>query len=741
MARGSTQANHSKYAGQNLEQVQTLVRAQVVERVKALLDGDTDEAMDLQAPLMEMGLDSLATTQLVRQLGEDLGVTIAPTLLFDYPTVAALSGYLASLVSTADVERDVGPDQSRQARPISHAAGAQQRGVALIGMSCRLPGSIDNTAALWTALTEGRCAVGKVPFRRWDVEAAIASKNSLGKEVQNRMRWGGFVEDLELFDPSFFRISAAEADAMDPQQRLLLEYSWLAFRDAGYTKEMLQDQNAGVFLGIASNDAVEVSSKAAGSATSVYSANGTSHSTAVGRVSYTFGLQGPCAAYDTACSSTLVALHAGVRALQNGDCDLALVGAVNVMLTATISEAFAVAGMTSPTGRCHTFDEAADGYVRGEGCGAVVLKRMDEAALDRDRIHAVVTGVGVAQDGTSASLTAPNGRAQEKLLRSTLADGELAADELDYLEAHGTGTALGDPIEMSSAASVFGEGRGEDGPLVMGAVKANIGHLEPAAGMAGLIKTVLVMQHKQAPSNPELRSLNPKIEAVVESFPVRFPVESEPLRARSRDESLTAGVSSFGYAGTIAHALVTQASGEVARDVPEACEGSSETLFLFTGQGSQYEGMGQGLYQNEPVFCTALDRCEVEFASITGESLLEVVRFQEKRGGEVAKHDDGARTIKILLDQTQYTQPALFALEWSLAELWRSRGVVPGAVLGHSVGEIVAACVAGITTMETGMQLVVQRSRLTQVGRGGGKGGCVMGFEECERGRVAPVGA
>ena len=301
---------------------------------------------------MEMGLDSLATTQLVRQLGEDLGVTLAPTLLFDYPTVAALSTYLASLVSTTNVEHELGSEERLRVRPTFRAAGALQRGVAVIGMSCRLPGSIEGLAALWTALSEGRCAVGKVPFHRWDVEAATASRKNLSEEVQNRMRWGGFVEDLELFDPSFFRISAAEASAMDPQQRLLLEYSWLAFCDAGYTKDKLQDQNAGVFLGIASNDAVEVSSKAAASATSVYSANGTSHSTAVGRVSYTFGLQGPCAAYDTACSSALVALHAGVRGLQNGDCDLALVIGVNVMLTDTLSEAFAVAGMTSPTGRC-----------------------------------------------------------------------------------------------------------------------------------------------------------------------------------------------------------------------------------------------------------------------------------------------------------------------------------------------------------------------------------------------------
>ena len=232
-----------------------------------------------------------------------------------------------------------------------------------------------------------RCAVTKVPFTRWDVDAAMISQAALSEEVKSRMKWGGFVEDLELFDPSFFRISAAEAAVMDPQHRLVLECSWLAFHDAGYTKEALQDQNVGMFLGISSSDAVEVSGKGASSSAgpSVYSANGTSHSTAVGRVSFTFGLQGPCAAYDTACSSALVALHAGVRGLQNGDCDLALVSGVNAMLISTISASFAVAGMTSATGRCHTFD-AADGYVRGEGW-RVVLKRMDDAISDHDRVH------------------------------------------------------------------------------------------------------------------------------------------------------------------------------------------------------------------------------------------------------------------------------------------------------------------------------------------------------------------
>jgi acyl transferase domain-containing protein len=333
---------------------------------------------------------------------------------------------------------------------------------------------------------------------------------------------------------------------MDPQQRLLLEYACLAFEDAGCPKGSLEGQNVGVFVGMTASDSTGLPASSKG----VYAANGSAISAAVGRISFHFGLQGPCAAYDTACSSSLVALHASVRCLQHLDCDIALCAAVATMTTPFTTLAFAEAGMTSPTGRCHTFDESADGYARSEGCGAVVLKRLQDALADSDHIHAVVSGVGVAQDGTSASLMAPNGRAQEKLLQATLRDSGLAGGSVDYIEAHGTGTALGDPIEVGALNAVMNEGQARGSPLTIGAAKACMGHLEPAAGMVGLLKAVLVLQNGVVPCNPELRSLNQSLCDFQNDVAVSYPVTTAPSTIAH------AGVSSFGYAGTIAHTML-----------------------------------------------------------------------------------------------------------------------------------------------------------------------------------------
>ena len=331
----------------------------------------------------------------------------------------------------------------------------------------------------------------------------------------------------------------------------------------------------------------------------------------------------------------------------------------------------------------------------------------------QQQIYSLVTGVGVAQDGTSASLTAPNGKAQEKLLRATLRDAGLSGEEVDYIEAHGTGTPLGDPIEMSALAAVMGEDRDDDHPLVMGAVKANIGHLEPAAGIAGLIKAILVLQHEEAPPNPLLEKINPKIAAVTKDFAVRFPTTLESLRplvGKTDGEALVAGVSSFGYAGTIAHIIMSEAPKALSKPITSSASKIVDTavlgkvFFLFTGQGSQYEDMGRGLYDAEPTFKAAMDSCEAVYEDQTGESLLGLIYPDTK----------AAEGSSSLLDLTKNTQPAIFAVEWSLAEMWRARGVTPAMVLGHSIGEIVAACVAGAMTMEAGLRLAIERGALMQ---------------------------
>ena len=488
---GQSAALDSRWHGMGSDDIRRLSSDVVTSQVRALLcEEDLEGGVDPSTPLMDVGLDSLASTQLVQGLSENLGVKLPPTLLFDYPTINVLSDHLTALVME-DMAMLQGTGDNENQRAMGGSVSPHEREVAITGMSCRFPGGIEGPAMFWDSIQAGRCMAGKVPFRRWDVNAVTAQEVGLSEQVKSRMMWGCFVEDLELFDASFFKISTAEVSAMDPQQRLLLEYSYLALHDAGYTKEALKRCNMGVFVGIGGIDAAEVAGRS-DSQVSVYSANGTSNSTAAGRVSFVFGLQGPCVAYDTACSSALVALHAAVRCLQAGDCELAMMASVNVMLTPTISRSFAIAGMTSPTGRCHTFDESADGYCRGEGCSAVVLKRMGDAHSDQDRVYAVVRGVSVAQDGTSASLTAPNGQAQEKLLHAALRDAGLASHELDYLETHGTGTALGDPIEMGALAAVMGQSRGDEYPLVIGSAKANVGHLEAAAGITGFFCSIAI---------------------------------------------------------------------------------------------------------------------------------------------------------------------------------------------------------------------------------------------------------
>ena len=588
-------------------------------------------------------------------------------------------------------------------------------------------------------------------------------------------RWGGFVDGIDRFDPQFFGIAPREAAGMDPQQRLLLEVCWEALEHAGEPPDRLHGSNSGVFVGISTNEYVQIHLRRSDAAAlDAHAGTGGAVSVAAGRLSYVLGLHGPAMAVDTACSSSLVAVHLACQSLRHRECDLALAGGVNLILAPEGNVILSRARMLSPDGRCKTFDAGADGYVRGEGCGVVVLKRLSDAVAAGDRVLAVIRGTAVNQDGRSGGLTVPNGPAQEALMQHALAAAGVEPADVDYVEAHGTGTSLGDPIEARALGNVFSAGRGPHRPLLIGSVKTNIGHLESAAGIAGLIKVVLALHHAEIPPHLHLRSLNPLISLA--AIPAVIPTTCVPWPAGERRR--LAGVSSFGFSGTNAHAVLEEApasgspvgaadrprhvlavsaknpaalrdlAGRYERYLSNATDSAADICFsaaagrshfehrlavsaesvgelrealirragsiadaeppalkpkiafLFTGQGSQYLGMGRELYENSPVFKRALDRCDDLHRAGTNESLLAMLYPFPGEPGRI--------------DETAHTQPALFAIAYALSELWRSWGVVPSAVIGHSVGELAAACVAGVLTLEDALRLTGVRARLMQ---------------------------
>lgn len=654
--------------------------------------------------------------------------------------------------------------------------------IAIVGIGCRMPGSEPGPEGFWNLLASGRDAISQVPEDRWDGAAYYhADPDTPGR---TSTLWGGFLAGIDCFDAPFFNISRREAISMDPQQRLLLEVCWEALEHAGQSPGNLSGTSTGVFVGVSTIDYYNRLLTRGEEAIDAYLASGTAHSVAAGRISYVLGLRGPSIAVDTSCSASLAAVHLACQSLRTSECRLALAGGVNAILSPEVTIALSKAHMMAADGRCKTFDAGADGFVRGEGCGVVVLKRLSDALGDGDRILALIRGSAVNQDGRSSGLTAPNGTAQEAVIRQALANARVRPEEISYVEAHGTGTSLGDPIEAHALAAVFGSGRTAENPLIVGSVKTNIGHLEAAAGVAGLIKTVLALEHERIPKHLNFRTLNPHIDW--EKMPVRIPVDgpSWPREERKR----LAGVSSFGFSGTNVHLIleeaprVGQADATFSRPLhilaisarnPAALQtlserygarlaegdveladfcftansgratleeravylaatreqmqdalrgepltrgktiGVGETVFLFPGQGAQYAGMGSELYQTHPEFRRAIDECAELLRMELEAPLLEVLW--------------GSRSA--LLDQTSYTQPALFAIEYALAQLWISWGIQPAIVLGHSVGEYVAACVAGVYDLADGLKLIARRAALMQAVRGRGAMAAVMASE------------
>lgn len=656
----------------------------------------------------------------------------------------------------------------------------QTEPIAIIGMGCRFPGNISSPQDFWELLNSGKDTIATIPDTRWDGKAFYSpSYDDAGKIITTQ---GSFFSKVQESDPEFFGISPREAKNMDPQQHLLLEVCWESLEHANIVPESLAGSRTGVFIGICNQDYSRLSMSREKTEIDAYMTTGMAHSVASGRLSYTLGLEGPCLAIDTACSSSLVSVHLACQSLRNLECDLAITGGVNLTLSPETSIDFSRNRMLSPDGKCKAFASDANGFGRGEGCGLVVLKRLSDVDPQRDQVLALIRGSAVNQDGSSSGLTAPNGPSQQRVIQQALKNANVQARQIDYIEAHGTGTSLGDPIEIGALAEVFSGVRTTKDPLKIGSVKTNVGHMEGAAGISGLLKVVLALQHKVLPAHLNCAEQNPHIPW--DSLPFEITHERQDWHANNKTRM--AGVSSFGFSGTNSHVIleeaplsdrITAASAtlghrpfqilNISARSPKALNAqvsrftqllqrtpaevltalclaaslhrthfenrlsivaeSKDTLleklnaflaqpsqdlalnkklnlngqapkvaWLFTGQGSQYSGMGKELFETEAVFRAALEQCATYLDPILERPLLTLL-FEDQTGA---------------LNQTLYTQPALFAVEYSLAQLWLSWGIKPDVVAGHSVGEYVAACIAGVFSLEDGLKLISTRSRL-----------------------------
>ncbi|MEU3784504.1 SDR family NAD(P)-dependent oxidoreductase [Streptomyces sp900129855] len=775
--------------------------------------------LDDTRPLAEYGLTSRAAVALTGHLEQALDRPLRATLLWENPTVERLVRHLATVqrpepVAGNPAESHESRPAAADARPARNAAETPPRAcpIAVIGIGCRLPGRVDGPDALWQHLLAGSDLTGHVPAKRWRDFVTGPGAAAL---LERTPRQGAFLDDIETFDADHFGITPREAEVMDPQQRLLLEVACEALDHAGRPAHTLEGTDTGVFVGLS---ALEYGHLTTADPTRLtpWTSTGAAGSIVANRLSYLFDLHGPSLTVDTACSSSLVAVHQACRSLRDGECDTALAAGVNVLLSPTVTSSLEHAGVLAADGRCKPFDAAANGIIRGEGCGVVVLKRLADAQRDGDRILAVVKGSAVNSDGRSAGLMAPNPAAQKDLLRSALRDAQVEADSIDYVEAHGTGTMLGDPMEAGSMGAVLGGARTADQPLLIGSVKSNLGHLEGAAGIVGFIKTVLALHHDRIPHTLHFRTPNPHIDFTG----LRLRVVTEPVAwPEGRYGPARAGVSAFGFGGTNAHVILERApahspsreirppqaldadddhtgtphvlivsarSGDrigdaaeglarrlaadgaptlrdlshtlarfrrgpvcaavVARTHQEATgrlaalargeevtglvsartddsagrsSGTRHPVFVFSGHGSHWPGMGLRLMREDSLFADAVRELDPLYEAQAGASLTDMLSLPEYWAG------------------VDRVQPLVFGMQIALSRTLQSYGVHPAAVMGHSMGEIGAAVTAGALDPADGLRVILRRSaELAAIGIERAGAMAAVELSEQERARV-----
>jgi len=768
MATPSRTSESPRLATQSAE----VIERWLAEKLSDLLGVDPRE-IDVREPFASYGMGSTEAVSLSGELAEWLGGKVPADLAYEYPTIEALARHLSGSPNGSFSINGLDPQHAAEAEPI-----------AIIGIGCRFPGS-SGPEAFWQSLRDGIDAITEVPADRFKLNEVYDPDPAIAGKINTR--WGGFVEQVDQFDPQFFGISPREAARMDPQQRLLLEVTWEALEDAGQVADRIAGSPTGVFVGISNNDYGRTQFSDL-SRIDAYAGTGNALSIAANRISYLLDFRGPSIAIDTACSSSLVAIHLACASLRNGESTLAVAGGVNLILSPAITMNFTKAGVMAPDGRCKAFAAAANGYVRSEGAGIVVLKPLSRAHADGDPIYAVIRGSAVNQDGRSNGLMAPNPLAQEAVLREAYRRAKVSPGDVQYVEAHGTGTLLGDPIEARALGRVLADGRAPGRLCAIGSVKTNIGHCEAAAGVAGLIKIALALKYAEIPASLHFQEPNPHIP--FDELPIRVQTKPGPWSAASGPA--LAGVSSFGFGGTNAHVVLQQApqlpgknyeiddgnscyllplaarspealqavarsyqkflattglsphdicysagvrrnhhdyrlavtgasarqlgdglgaflNGETRPDLSagrKALAGRGKLVFVFSGQGAQWFGMGRTLLHQEAVFREVIERCELALRPHTDWSLI----------AELAATD----AHESRLTEVDVIQPALFAVQVALAALWRSWGIEPDAVVGHSMGEVAAAYVGGALSLEDAALIICKRSSLARrtVGQG-----------------------